>query len=247
MISAILMRDGISGACLRSWIATPAISPSKLQSHPDYLQTPGVETNTGSLGQGLPIANGIAVAARLDGRKHKAWVLLGDSELIEGQAWEAAAFAAYQHINNVVAMIEGLERGAACGEGVDVVIFTTEAMVFKAMEAASILDVAHISSQVVNGSILKPVAEKAIREEVRIMKAIVTAEEHSVVGRLGPAVASALWRSPVPMESVGIRNCFGVCGENLETLMRYYGLTAEAIVQAVHNLVAPQSAISTGK
>jgi transketolase len=79
------------------------------------------------------------------------------------------------------------------------------------------------------------------------MKAVVTAEEHSVVGGLGSAIASALRRSPVPTESVGIRDCFGVSGESLEALMQCYGLTAEAIVQAVHDLVAAQSAISAGK
>jgi transketolase C-terminal domain/subunit len=47
------------------------------------------------------------------------------------------------------------------------------------------------------------------------------------------------------MESVGIQDCFGTSGENLETLMQYYGLTARAIVQAVRDLVAPHSAIST--
>ena len=130
-------------------------------------------------------------------------------------------------------------------EGGDAVIFATGALVFKAMEAASILEAAHISTRVVNVSTLKPLAEGALREEAQGMKAVVTAEEHSVIGGLGSAVALALRRSALPMESVGIQDCFGTSGENLETLMQYYGLTARAIVQAVRDLVAPHSAIST--
>jgi transketolase len=130
-------------------------------------------------------------------------------------------------------------------EGGDAVIFATGAMVFKAMEAASILEGARISTRVVNVSTLKPFAEQAVCEEAEGMKAAVTAEEHSVIGGLGSAVASALRRSPVSLEMVGIRDCFGASGENMDTLMHYYGLTTTAIVQAVHDLLAPHSAIST--
>lgn len=77
-----------------------------LQGHPDCRRTPGIEANTGSLGQGLSIANGMAVAARLNGWTHKVWVLMGDGELNEGQVWEAAMFAAHRKLDNVVAIID---------------------------------------------------------------------------------------------------------------------------------------------
>jgi len=129
-------------------------------------------------------------------------------------------------------------------EGGDAVIFATGNLVFMAMEAVSILEVTHISTRVVNVSTLKPLAEKAIRDEAQGMKAVVTAEEHSVIGGLGSAVASALRRSRVPIESVGIQDCFGASGEDLETLMQYYGLSVKVIIQAVRDLLAPRSAIS---
>jgi transketolase len=77
-----------------------------LQGHPDCRSTPGVEANTGSLGQGLSIANGMALAARLQGGTHKIWVLLGDGELDEGQVWEAAMFTAYRKLDNVIAILD---------------------------------------------------------------------------------------------------------------------------------------------
>jgi len=94
---------------------------STLQGHPDCLRTPGVEANTGSLGQGLSLANGMALAARLDGGKHKVWVLLGDGELNEGQVWEAAAFAAHRHLDNVVAIVDrnGLQAMGPTRERLD--------------------------------------------------------------------------------------------------------------------------------
>lgn len=129
-------------------------------------------------------------------------------------------------------------------EGHDAVIFATGAMVFKAMEAASFLERARISTRVVNVSTLKPLAEEAIREAAKSVKAVVTAEEHSVIGGLGSAVGMALRRSGLPMESIGIQDRFGTSGENLESLMQCYGLTTEMIAQAVEDLVALRPAVS---
>ena len=77
-----------------------------LQGHPDCRKTPGIEANTGSLGQGLSLANGMALAARMDGAQHKIWVMLGDGEIDEGQIWEAAIFAAHRKLDNVVAILD---------------------------------------------------------------------------------------------------------------------------------------------
>ncbi len=79
---------------------------SILQGHPDLTKTPGVEANTGSLGQGLSIANGMALAARMDGLGSWFYVILGDGEVNEGQVWEAAMFGAFQHLDHVIAILD---------------------------------------------------------------------------------------------------------------------------------------------
>ena len=77
-----------------------------LQGHPDKLTTPGVEANTGSLGQGLSLACGMAAGLRIDGRGSKVYCVLGDGELAEGQIWEAAMAAAHYKLENVVAILD---------------------------------------------------------------------------------------------------------------------------------------------
>jgi len=77
-----------------------------LQGHPDMTKTPGVEANTGSLGQGLSVANGMALGLRLDGKKSKVYVIIGDGELAEGQIWEAAMAAAHFKIDNLTAFVD---------------------------------------------------------------------------------------------------------------------------------------------
>ena len=79
---------------------------SHLQGHPDSKSTPGVEVCTGSLGQGLSMANGMALALRLDGRESRVYALLGDGELQEGQVWEAAMAAAHYKIDNLCALVD---------------------------------------------------------------------------------------------------------------------------------------------
>ncbi|WHH59363.1 transketolase [Petroclostridium sp. X23] len=79
---------------------------AKLQGHPDMTKTPGIEANTGSLGQGLSIANGMALGLKLDGGNNKVYVILGDGELAEGQIWEAAMAAANFKIDNLVAILD---------------------------------------------------------------------------------------------------------------------------------------------
>lgn len=77
-----------------------------LQGHPDKVSTPGIEANTGSLGQGLSIANGMALGLRLDGIKSKVFVLLGDGELAEGQVWEAAMASTNFELDNLLAIVD---------------------------------------------------------------------------------------------------------------------------------------------
>jgi transketolase len=79
---------------------------SILQGHPDLKSTPGVEANTGSLGQGLSIACGIAAGLRMDGRNSRVYCVVGDGELAEGQIWEAAMAAAAFNLENVIAILD---------------------------------------------------------------------------------------------------------------------------------------------
>ncbi|MBA3913829.1 MAG: transketolase, partial [Acidobacteriales bacterium] len=79
---------------------------SPYQGHPHWLKLPGVEVSTGSLGQGLSIAVGIALAARLDGRKNKTYCIMGDGEQQEGSVWEAIMEAAHYQLNNLIAIVD---------------------------------------------------------------------------------------------------------------------------------------------
>lgn len=79
---------------------------SMLQGHPDMKKVPGVEISTGSLGQGLSVANGMALAGKMDNKDYRVYVMMGDGELQEGQNWEAAMFAAHYKLDNVVAFVD---------------------------------------------------------------------------------------------------------------------------------------------
>jgi transketolase len=79
---------------------------SRLQGHPDYRLTPGVDMSSGSLGQGLSVANGMALAGRLDGKKYRVYVIMGDGELQEGQIWEAALSSRNYALDNLCAILD---------------------------------------------------------------------------------------------------------------------------------------------
>ena len=79
---------------------------SRMQGHTDMTTTPGVEMSAGALGQGLSFGIGIALAARLDGRDYRVYVLLGDGECDEGQVWEAAMATAHYNVDNLVAIVD---------------------------------------------------------------------------------------------------------------------------------------------
>ena len=79
---------------------------SPLQGHPDMKKLPGVEMSTGSLGQGLSAANGMAISAKIYGKDYRVYAILGDGELQEGQIWEAAMTAAHYKLDNLVAIVD---------------------------------------------------------------------------------------------------------------------------------------------
>ncbi|MCL2285879.1 MAG: transketolase [Firmicutes bacterium] len=79
---------------------------SRLQGHPDRAKLPGIEAGTGSLGQGLSIANGMALAMRLDKVDRKVYCIVGDGEINEGQIWEAVMAANRFKLNNIIAIVD---------------------------------------------------------------------------------------------------------------------------------------------
>jgi len=89
---------------------------SRLQGHPDMKNTPGVDMTTGSLGQGISAAVGMALAGKLDEKDSKVYALLGDGELAEGIVWEAAMSASHFNLDNLVAFVDynGLQIDGRC-------------------------------------------------------------------------------------------------------------------------------------
>lgn len=79
---------------------------SILQGHPDMKATPGVDMTSGSLGQGLSAANGMALSAKLDGKRYQVYALVGDGELQEGQLWEAAMTAAHYKLDQITLLVD---------------------------------------------------------------------------------------------------------------------------------------------
>ena len=79
---------------------------SYLQGHPNMNSVPGVDMSTGSLGQGISTACGMALAAKTQGKTNRVYTLLGDGEIQEGQVWEACMFAAHYHLDNLVVIVD---------------------------------------------------------------------------------------------------------------------------------------------
>lgn len=79
---------------------------SYLQGHPDKKHTPGVDMSSGSLGQGLSVAVGMALAAKMQGKDYRTYCLCGDGEIQEGQIWEAAMFAGHRKLDNLCVIVD---------------------------------------------------------------------------------------------------------------------------------------------
>ncbi|MDR3283336.1 MAG: transketolase [Candidatus Methanoplasma sp.] len=95
-----------SGYFPRAELLTLRNIGTRLQGHPVRGKLPGVEMSTGSLGQGLSMACGMALAAKMDGKAHRVFCLLGDGELQSGQNWEAAMFARHHGLSNLTAFVD---------------------------------------------------------------------------------------------------------------------------------------------
>lgn len=123
-------------------------------------------------------------------------------------------------------------------EGEDAAVIACGVMAAQAMKAAEMLEKENINLRVVNVPCLKPFPENAVWEAARGVKAIVTAEEHSVIGGLSAAVSWALRGDGRPMEAVAVMDSFGQSASNAEELMAHYGLTAKNIADTVKRILA---------
>jgi len=123
-------------------------------------------------------------------------------------------------------------------EGTDVAIMANGLMVSMALEAAAELAVEGISVSVVNVASVKPLDNETIVRIAKQTKAVVTAEEHNIIGGLGSAIAEVLGEKlPTPMVRVGLKDTFGESGRPQE-LLEKYGLTKSDLVKAVHEVLA---------
>jgi len=131
-----------------------------------------------------------------------------------------------------------LGRGTLLREGADVTLVGSGLMVSRCLEAAESLGREGIGADVINISTLKPLDEGLIVARARRTGAVVTAENHSVLGGLGGAVAELLGETcPVPVHRVGVRDQFGQAAP-LKDLLLHYGLTAEAVSRAARAAIA---------
>ena len=112
-----VLSKGHAGAALYATLAETGFFPnsklathyqdgSDLCGHVSHKGIPGVEVSTGSLGHGLSLATGMALAAKIDQKKHRIFALLSDGECDEGSTWEAVLFAAHHHLDNLIAIID---------------------------------------------------------------------------------------------------------------------------------------------
>ncbi len=122
-------------------------------------------------------------------------------------------------------------------EGSEVTVFATGIMVYQALQARDMLSKDRISVRIVNVSTIKPLDRNEILQYAGDVKGIVTAEEHSIIGGLGSAIAEAISDQRIPMMMVGINDKFGQSASSHEELLAYYHLTAQAIVEKVKALL----------
>ena len=131
-----------------------------------------------------------------------------------------------------------LGKGVTVADGTDVTIVATGIMVAMALEAREALAAEGISARVVNIHTIKPIDRDIIAKAAKETGAIVTAEEHNIIGGLGSAVAEVICEtSPVPMERVGMKDTYGHSG-TVPALLEAYGLTPAKIAEAAKAAIA---------
>ncbi len=134
-----------------------------------------------------------------------------------------------------------LGKGVTLKDGSDVTIFATGLMFEASLSAAEALSEQGISARVVNIHTIKPIDREIIVNAARETGAVVTCEEHNIIGGLGSAVAEVLCEEhPVPMVRVGVKDCFGKSGVPAQ-LLKDYGLTAEDVAEAAKKAMAKKN------
>lgn len=103
---AVFATLALKGYFPLDWLPTLCEGGTRLPSHCDRIRTPGIDASTGSLGQGLSLANGFAHAAKIKDKKNRICCLMGDGEIQEGQIWEAAMYAHQYKLNNLVGIVD---------------------------------------------------------------------------------------------------------------------------------------------
>ena len=122
-------------------------------------------------------------------------------------------------------------------EGTDIAVFAAGCMVALALEAAKELD-GRISVKVINVSTIKPMDPAIIVDLCKACRAVVTAEEHSIVGGLGSAIAEALRKEMKPIDFVGVEDTFGSSAHCYQDVLSYYGLTKEHLIRTIQAMNA---------
>lgn len=129
-------------------------------------------------------------------------------------------------------------KGCQVANGTDMTFVTTGIMTAPALQAATILAKEGVSARVIHIGTIKPLDQDLVLQAAKETGALVTAEEHSVIGGLGSAVAELLAEQhPTPLKRVGIHDRFGTSGK-AEELIKYFGLTAEDLVEAAREVLA---------
>lgn len=155
----------------------------------------------------------------------------------EGPCYVRLGRAAVNVINDEKTYEFKLGKGVTLADGKDITIIATGIMVDAAMEARQILAKDGVSAKVINIHTIKPLDNELIVKSAKETGAIVTAEEHSIIGGLGSAVAEAVTTEyPIPVLRVGIKDVFGESG-NPEELLKAYNLTAQDIVNKVKEAI----------
>lgn len=132
-------------------------------------------------------------------------------------------------------------KAQVLAEGKDVTIFACGHLVWKAVEAAKILEEKGISVELINLHTIKPLDEEAIVKSIQKTKCAVTAEEHNILGGMGDAVAHVSVRNfPIPIEYIGTKDTFGESGKP-EDLLKKYGLDTPDIVAAAEKAIAKKN------
>ena len=103
---AVFATLALKGYFPLDWLPTLCEGGTRLPSHCDRIRTPGIDASTGSLGQGLSLANGFAHASKIKKMKNRIYCLMGDGEIQEGQIWEAAMYAHQYKLNNLVGIVD---------------------------------------------------------------------------------------------------------------------------------------------